>query len=338
MDVISHKMVRSESLSIGRFTCACGSVFESREEIRKHLKSCSFEEQGTICTTCGSDSQVFLNYDGLPYCPSCGVAFEEPKLVYGALLINHMGEWYEKIFIEKTESTLAQLGLHKLSDLGIEFIWITFSEGFLSGFTYHAPERGLVFLVEREPQQAELTKKSFEHAVSHEIFHHYLEKLGLNVSTALKGPFSTLGSCAASLAEDIQHLKVAVRKGFRVLILDEIERVTVYYKNLPLPDRDKFLDLPPAVKLSAVVSLSLASAEGLWLCQNVNRELAQMAARRMNLVAPHFQRVGFGKLRQIIRESLKENVWQTDEEKMNGYQRILRCLDEWADKYAPELF
>jgi hypothetical protein len=179
---------------------------------------------------------------------------------------------------------------------------------------------------------------SFEYVISHELLHHYLRKNGLNISAALKGPFSPLESFAASLVEDIQLAKVAQEKEFYLAISDEVKKLTVYYDGLPIPDPSKFSKLPPHMRINAVISVSSAFAMLNRLCRVLNGELKKLAIKCRNLVAPHFRKVGYELLYENIRTALDEKVWKTRNEKIHGFERILECLDKWADENAPSLF
>ncbi len=329
-----------------QFTCACGSMFESREEIRKHGKVCSQAQKFiSVCSGCLEPSQVLFSYEESELCPLCAIVYEEPTVVLGTLLVNHMGEDYKEIFLEKAGALLEYLDVNKLSDIGIVAVWITFTKEYTE-LTYHSTPKGeLIFLFNKESISNEkiqkIHKETFKHVITHEIFHRYVsEMLELGISSNLKGSFSFLESFSGSLLGDAQLIKIAVSRNIKPLIIDEIKRVNAYYKDIPMVMTNSLWRvLPATAKFNCMMSLTYAYAEASWLSKILkDKDVARQAEENIRLIQPHYVRYGYIKLAKIIREILEEKIAETDQEKEILHRKILLCCDEWADSQNLNLY
>ena len=269
----AHATKRSMTPS-PRYVCGCGLRFETRQEAREHMKKCeqsalSIEGGGQVCSVCSTSSRILLPYDNLMVCPTCAIGFFESTMVFGSPLINHMGIEYEDMLREKLEVLFPQLGVEKLSELGIDAILITFSQGFDAFSHSHSPKGALIFIFARTNQIREMEKKIFENVINHEVFHAYIQhRLRLGITDKLKGPFTVMEGSAAQLAEDIQLDKVAVEDNVWPLIVDEINRTTIYFENMPPPiSMNRWNALPGIKKFLSATSVTWTYAVESWFAK-----------------------------------------------------------------------
>jgi len=187
------------------FACACGTEFRTRDEIRKHVKTCSNGSARTnhVCSFCTETSRVLLPYDTKMVCPLCAISFEKPTLVFGTPMINHMGKKYDYIFRKKVGLMLKHLKINKLSELGINVVLITFSQGFDFFNHSHSPRGELVFVFAKTEQLRDKEDKVFQYVINHEVFHGYLWSMKIGVTYLLEGPFTFIERFAGSFSEDI---------------------------------------------------------------------------------------------------------------------------------------
>ena len=322
--------------------CDCGLRFETRQEARKHMKKCDqIEGRGQVrerarCSVCSTSSQVLLPYDNLMVCPTCAIGFFESKMVFGSPLINQMGIEYEDIFRGKLEVLLPRLGAEKLSELGIDTIVITFSQGFDAFHHSHNPRGELIFIFARSSQVREMEKKVFADVINHEVFHAYItHRLKLGVSDKLKGPFTFMERFAAQLAEDIQLEKIAVEDNVWPLIVDEINRTTTYFENAPPPiSTNRWNALPDILKFQSTTSVTWTYAVESWFAKVLRQsEARRQLSRNLKLVYPHYSLHGYADLKDLILELFDERITKTEKESKTMFGRLLSVYDEYADAH-----
>jgi len=136
-------------------------------------------------------------------CPLCAISFEKPTLVFGTPMINHMGKKYDYIFRKKVGLMLKHLKINKLSELGINVVLITFSQGFDFFNHSHSPRGELVFVFAKTEQLRDKEDKVFQYVINHEVFHGYLWSMKIGVTYLLEGPFTFIERFAGSFSEDI---------------------------------------------------------------------------------------------------------------------------------------
>lgn len=334
----AHATKRSMT-PLPRYVCGCGLRFETRQEAREHMKKCeqsalSIEGGGQVCSVCSTSSRILLPYDNLMVCPTCAIGFFESTMVFGSPLINHMGIEYEDMFREKLEVLLPRLGVEKLSELGIDAILITFSQGFDAFSHSHSPKGELIFIFARTNQIREMEKKIFENVINHEVFHAYIQhRLRLGITDKLKGPFTPLEGAAAQLAEDIQLEKIAVEDNVWPLIVDEINRTTTYYENMPPPiSMNRWNGIPDIQKFLSMSSVTWAYAVESWFAKVLKQSNAmEQISRNLKLVYPHYSMHGYADLKDVILALFDERITKTEKESRTVFGRLLRVYDEYAD-------
>jgi hypothetical protein len=251
-----------------------------------------------------------------------------------------MGIEYEDVFRKKVEAFLPQLKVEKLSDLGIDVVLMTFSQGF-DPFRHSISPRGeLVFIFAKTDQIREREKKVFESVINHEVFHAYVtHKLKLAISNRLKGPFSFLEGSAAMLAEDIQLDKIAVRDKVWPLVNDEIIRDFVYYEKTTPPTTDSWNALPDSAKLLAMISVTWAYAVNLWFAQVLSEPGARKQLNEnLRLIHPHYTKHGYAYLKDLILRLFNEKVAETEKESENMVQRLLSVFNKYSDAHGLMLY
>jgi DNA-binding Lrp family transcriptional regulator len=251
-----------------------------------------------------------------------------------------MGIEYESIFRNKVESFLPRLKVEKLSELGIEVVLITFSQGF-DAFTHSfSPKGELVFIFAKTDQIREKEKKVFESVITHELFHGYVtHKLGLGISDKLRGPFSFLERCAATLAEDIQLDKIAVRNNVRILLDDEIIRETIYYEKTAPLTTDNWNTLPEGAKIMAMTSVTWAYAVQSWFAQVLSATGARkQLEENLRLIHPHFVKYGYPYLKDLILRLFDEKTVETGKELEDMVKRLLGAYDKYSDAHGFMLY
>lgn len=315
------------------FACACGAEFKTREEIRKHVKACGHVSARThICSVCTEQSRVLLPYDTEMICPLCAISFEKPTLVLGAPMINHMGKKYDNIFRRKVGVLLKHLKVNRLSELDIDVVLITFSEGFDFFDHSYSPRGELVFVFAKTERIRDREDKVFQYVINHEVFHGYLRSKKIGVTHILEGPFTFIEQFAGSFSEDIQLLKIAVDREVKPLIKDEIRRDYVYYRNSPVPPETYWKTLPEEIRFTAEISTTLAYATELWFKEVVKSSHSKkLANKNIKLIHPHYSMHGNDKLKNLIEELYVERPARTIKEKQVMFERVLTHFDELAD-------
>jgi len=320
----------------------CGLQFETRNEARKHMKECDMiADAGQHCSVCSTSSGILLPFDNLLLCPNCSVGYFQSTMVFDSPLINHMGIEYEDIFRKKVEVLLPRLEARKLSELGINVVLITFSQG-MDAFRHSISPRGeLVFIFAHTDQIREQEKKVFESVINHEIFHGYITHiLKLDIGDKLKGPFSFMELCAARLAEDIQLEKMAVRDNLWPLLADEVSRTTLFYENAQPPiSIDRWNALPDSEKLTAMTSVTWTYAVESWFVQVLNESAVKSQLNKnLKLVHPHYSQHGYAHLKDLILRLFNERIATTESESQAMVKRILAVYDEYADAHNLVLY
>lgn len=322
------------------FACACGAEFRTREEIRKHVRTCGNCSTRThVCSVCTETSRVLLPYDTKMVCPLCAISFEKPALVLGTPMINHMGKKYGDIFRKKVGVMLKHLKVNKLSELSIDVVLVTFSEGFDFFDHSYSPRGELVFVFAKTGQLRDKEDKVFQHVINHEVFHGYLRSMKIGVTHLLEGPFTFIEHFAGSFSEDIQLVKIAVDREVKPLIKDEIRRDYVYYRNLPVPPETYWKTLPEGIRFTAEISTTLAYATELWFREVVkDSHSKKLAKKNIRLIHPHYSLHGNEKLKNLIEELYTGSPVRTMKEKQVMFERVLTCFDELADYCGFDLY
>lgn len=321
------------------FACVCGSEFKTREEIRKHVKTCSKSSAESICSVCTETSRVLLPYGTRMVCPLCAVSFEKPTFAFGTPMINHMGKKYDNIFRNKVGVLLKRLKINKLSELGIDVVLITFSQGFNFFDHSYSPRGELIFIFAKTDQLRDKEDKIFQYVINHEVFHGYLWSMKIGVTHLLKGPFTFIEQAAGSFAEDIQLMKIAVNKEVKPLIKDETRRDYVYYKNLPAPSNTQWKMLPEGLKFTSMISVTLAYATELWFKEVLKDSHSKKQVKKnIRLIRPHYSLHGNDNLKNVIEELYRGNIARTKKEKKTMFERVLACFDEWVNNKGFNLY
>ncbi len=244
-----------------------------------------------ICSACAEPSDILLPYGENLVCPTCSTLYEEPTIVLGSPLINHMGRRYEETFRRKVGNLLDNLGVEKLQDIGIVVVLITFSQN-SPQLNMYSPKGELIFVFSENKQLREREEKVFEHVIIHETLHAYVSsKLKLGISQDLVGSFTFIEGSVGSLAEDIQLDKIAVNSNLKPYIRDEIRRNEILYKGLPVLSSFQWNSLPGTMKFNSMASVIRSYAQLLWLKKIVQvSHTKKQVKKNLRLVQSHYNK------------------------------------------------
>jgi len=257
-------------------------------------------------------------------------------MVLGVPIINQLGVEYENAFREKAGSLLKLLNLKALAELEVTVVLITFSTGHNTPFCV-SPKGEVVFIVRDVPQLRKQNLESFEAAITHELFHLYINnKLGLGISPKLHHAFSFVSGTATNVADDIELIKIAVEKDVTILLLDEVKRTNTYYKDLN--EVTSLGCYPDHIKFRLKMSLTWTYASTQWLSETVkDPKLREGFVNNLRLVEPHYQANGYPRLKDLIIQLLNGEIATTTEKAENMVDRVLEVCNEFLDLYRMNL-
>jgi len=328
---------------VGSFHCACGLSFDTREKVREHIKACKgIARNEPTCTGCQKSSRILLSYGQKRVCPCCSILYDDPVIVSGVPLINHMTPDHARIFSQKVAHLLGYLDVEKLSDLGIMVALITFTIGPVALPDMLTRDGELIFLFPKneKPRVQELNKRAFEHVVNHEVLHAYVSnRLRWGIVDSMKGLSSSMEQSAVILCEDIQLDKVAISESIEPFIIDEIRRCRILYEELPVLTTSKWDSYPEGMRFNLMMSLTRIYAQELWFNDALKstNEVGEIR-KNLSLIQPHFNKWGNPELARTIREIYFEKVAQTPSEKQTMSRKILACSDSWAERQRINLY
>ena len=337
----SSKVLNPKANAVLDFSCDCGMNFKSRDEWRSHINHFVHGDSGRqICSVCNEPAHVLLPFEDIVLCSFCATGFFESQDLFGARLINHMTEEYEQIIKSKIGVLLPKLGVEKLPDLNIQTVLITFTEDKHGFEHFHNPKGELVFLFSKIQALEEVEKKVFSSVIDHETFHAFLTykaKLGITDKLPKCKALSIAQVMAAQLAEDIQLEKVAKSENVTPLLMDEVNRVSIYFSEVsPEPvSFEQWENLPDSFKLSSMLSVTWTYAEELWHEKVLeDLQLKRKAKDNLELVYPHYSKYGRPELKDLIITILNEQISKTPEEAKDMFTKLLEIFDKYCDENA----
>lgn len=322
---------------IDLFKCACGLSFTTRDEVRKHIKSCTDVQEiilkkELICSTCHESTQLLISNNNNKVCPSCVLLYEQPILIFGTPVINRMRQKrYEVDFKQQSELLLRSLNFNNLSDLGISVVLIQPSQE-KTYLPFRCKKKGELLFLFNVKRPYSRHYEAFKYAITHEIFHNYISRiLRLGITDALTIPFSAIENSVRFFAEDIQLIKVAIKNHVKPLISNELRKANIYYENLPAIPDSKWNTLDAHVKFNAMFSITFVYATHLLLYDKlVDSHYKHQTKRNIRFVHSHYDKRGFSDLMKSILKIYNDEIAETNEEKKSMFNKLLLSSNEWV--------
>ena len=326
--VKQDQMGKSEVLPKHNYECSCGLEFGNRDDLWNHLGKCKDKtDSRQTCLICSEPEEIFLSTDNIDrICPTCALGYFDSKKILGVPFINHMGIEYENAFRDNAGELLKYLGISTLGELGVTVVLVTFSADGSVAYCF-SPKGEVVFILNDTMELKKQNFETFKSVIKHELFHAYVANtLKLGITKKLHHALTFVGGNAAQVAEDIESLKIAVKKSIEPIFRDEVNRTRAYFENTPVKS---LTYVPDNLKFLATVGVSWNYAQTQWLANNVrDPNLKDLFSQNLELVRPHYEANGFPKLKDLISNLLNGKIVETDEEAEIVFQKILKIYGE----------